>query len=206
MGEKELLLKELEPLIKTIDAFKCGNFLQPTSALFDAVLNNCIVLLSKHSFSVRRLPQHIGKINNINDLVNHYYNMLRLKKSDKVIPSREIGPDLATAKALLKNIQDSLGYEYKDALHFAARMVERLFDLEKQLDLDVRALVSFRNVFGQDKMGWITEQIIISINMETQNQGYLQDLADRETELYVKRKKVQFGWEDLDNLVERLGK
>lgn len=206
MNEKELLLKELDPLIKAIDTFKRGNFLQPTSALFDTVLNSCITLLSKHSFSVKQIPQHIGRINNIGDLVNHYYNMLRLRKNDKVIPCRETGPDLAAAKALLKNIQDGLGYEYKDALHFAARMVERLFDLEKQLDLDVRVLVAFRTAFGQDKMGWITEQIIISINMETQNQEYLQDLADKETEVYVKKMSPSFGWDDLDKLAKDLEK
>ena len=39
MSDKEQLLKELDPLIKAIDTFKRGNFLQPTSALFDAVLD-----------------------------------------------------------------------------------------------------------------------------------------------------------------------
>lgn len=203
--DKECLSKDLIGLTKSIEAFEHGNPLQPTSALFNAVLGSCIGLLSKHGYVVRQLPQHIGRLNNIGDLVNHYYNLLKCRKS-KILPCRESGPDLATAKSLIKNIQESLDYDYKDALHFAGRMIEHLFILEKDLDIAPHIFTAFRTVFGQDKMGWITEQIIASINKEINSQEHLQGLADKETEIYIKKKQVSFGWEDLDNLIKELDK
>jgi hypothetical protein len=203
IGDKEKLLKDLVPLTKAIEVFERGNPLQPTSALFNAVLGNCIDILTKHGYIVRQLPQHIGRLNNVGDLVNHYYNLLKCKKS-KVLPCRSTGPDLATAKSLIKNIQESMEYDYKDALHFAGRMVERVFVLEKDLKLEPHVFTAFRTVFGQDKMGWITEQVIASINKEANSQGHLQSLADIETDIYVKNKKVSFGWDDLEELVKEL--
>lgn len=203
VSDKEKLLKDLELLTKAVETFKKGNPLQPTSALFNTVLGSCIDILSKHGYIVRQLPQHIGRLNNINDLVNHYYNMLKCKKS-KVLPCREPGPDMATAKSLIRNVQESMDYDYKDALHFAGRMVERVFVLDKDLKLEPHIFTAFRTVFGQDKMGWITEQIIANINKEANSQEHLQGLADVETDIYIKNKKVNFGWDDLDDLIKEL--
>lgn len=205
-NEKDILLCDLEPLVEAITEFKRGSFLQPTSSLFDKVVDNCVALLSKHSFSVSKVPQHVGRLNNTNDLINHYYNVLQTKKGDSVIPYREQKSDLVTAKALIANIRKSLGYNNKDALQFAGRLVERLFDLDKELNLDSSALAMFRTVFGQGKMCWVTERIVASINKERQSQEYMQDLADKETYLYIEKKHVSFGWEDLDKLVENLEK
>ncbi len=203
-NKKKQLLEEIEPLYESIENLKGGNFLQPTNTLFSSVLRNCIELLKKHDYIIKQIPKNTKSIDNISDLVNHYYNVLRWRKNDSIIPFRSFGPDMAIAKALIKKIQDDLGYDYKESINFAVKMIERLFDLEEKLNINTHVLVGFRSVFGQDKMGWITEQIINSINNDLNDPEVLVMSADKEAEEYAKENDIKYGWEDLEELTNKL--
>jgi len=191
--DKEVLLEQLAPLISSIDTFKEGNFLQPNSTLFDAVLSNCILLLEKHSFAVTKCETYTNNVRDLPSLVNHYYNFLRFKRSD-IQANREIGADLAVAKALMGYIETNYSFNRKQSLAFASKLIITLFDNLSTLKIEDHILAMFRGVFGQKKMAWITESIITCLNKEELRTARAAAQADIDTEKYIKLKNVQFGW------------
>lgn len=201
--QKDILLEELMPLIDSIAEFREGNFLKPTTSLYNTVLTRCIELLRANNYIVTRSEINGGSITNVGDLVNHYYNLLRFKTNNSIRPYRDQGADLATAKAFMNTIQESTGYEYAEALNFAGRLVFEFFNLYRDWDISPEAMCAFKGVFGQDRMGWITERLIKHINKEALSQAKAEHQAELDTQEYIKIKKVEFGWPDLAELVKK---
>lgn len=191
--DKEALLDQLTPLIAAIESFKCGNFLQPTSALFDTVLGNCILLLEKNSFAVTRCESYTNNVKDLPSLINYYYNFLHFRRRD-IQPNREVGADLATANALLTSIETNYSFNREQALAFVSKLIVTLFDNLDVLNIDSHILAMFRGVFGQNKMAWITENIISCLNNDELKLEKMAAQADTDTEIYIKLKNVQFGW------------
>jgi len=191
--DKEVLLEQLSPLISSIDTFKEGNFLQPNSTLFDAVLSNCILLLEKHSFAVTKCETYTNNIKDLPSLVNHYYNFLRFRCGN-IVANRDAGADIAAAKALIANIENNYSFNRKQALAFASKLIITLFNNLDILKIEGHVLAMFRAVFGQKKMAWITESIITCLNNEELRTARAAAQADIDTEKYIKLKNVQFGW------------
>lgn len=197
--DKEVLLEQIVPLISSIDTFKEGNFLQPTSALFTDVLSNCILLLEKHSFAVTKCETYTNSVSDLPSLVNHYYNFLHWHRRD-IIPNRDSPSDMAAAKALITIIENNYSFNREQSLAFASRLIITLFDNLETLKIESHVLAMFRAVFGQKKMAWITESIISCLNNEKLRQEKTAAQADIDTEKYIKLKNVQFGWFNEENL------
>jgi len=189
-------------LSKAIEEFNSGNLLIPESFLLDTILSKCRDLLICNNYAVIKKPRTALKVKNTKGLVDLYYFILNA--TTNLIPYRNDKIDLSIAKALLAFIQTSTGLDRQLSLVKATNIVEGLFIYKKQLNLDPEIMTTFK-VFGQDKLGWITNKIIYLLNKEQCDEAKLVTRADANTEMYVKKNNIQFGWDDLEEIANNLG-
>jgi hypothetical protein len=195
----EVYIVELE---KSLKELKIGNPLIPKSFLLDNVLSKCGLLLVKNNYAVVKKPRAALKVTNIKGLVDLYYHILTATTT--LIPYRNDKTDIPIAKSLIKHVQESTGLNYELSLVACINIVEGLFLYKKQLNLNPEIMTTFR-VFGQDKLGWITEKIIYLRNKDANDDAILIARADADTKAYAERHDVQFGWDDLEELANKIG-
>ena len=182
---------------------EADNPLLPESAKFNAVLVQCTKLLKSEGYPVLKKVRSSGEIKNIKDLVEYYY--AQLVNRTNITPYRNDKTDLSIAKRLVKQVQFSTGYTDEAALSKCIEIVRGIFTYSSELNLKPETMVSF-SIFGQDKLAWITQRIIELINRDANDEARLIAQADREAEVYLKTSGIELGWDDLDELVERLDK
>jgi len=192
---------ELRALEAAIEELKKKEEFLPYSSRYTNVIAQCRQLLLDNDYAVIKKPKSAKHIKNIKGLVDLYYSLL--VRLTTITPYRNDAKDLTTAKRLVKSVQDSTGFDYDNALIRAINIVEGLFKYRKMLNLETHVLTSF-SVFGQGKLAWITERIVTLINKELYDETRLMARADAETEAYVKKKNIVFGWDDLESISEKI--
>jgi len=189
-------------LEKALEEMKAGNPLIPESFLLDNVLTKCRDLLVRNNYAVIKKPRTALKVKDIKGLVDLYYYILNA--TTDLTPYRDDKIDLTTAKRLVKHVQSSTGLDYELAIVKCINIVEGLFRYKKQLNLNPEIMTTFK-VFGQDRLGWITEKIVYLLNKEAHDEARLISRADADADAYVKRHNIKFGWEDLEELANKIG-
>ena len=195
----EVYIVELE---KALAELKLGNALIPESFLLDNVLVKCSTLLVKNNYAVIKKPRAALKVKDTKGLVDLYYHIL--SATTDITPYRNDKIDITIAKRLVKHIQESTGLNHELSIVKCINIVEGLFLYKKQLNLNPESMTTFK-VFGQDRLGWITEKIVYLLNKEAHDQARLIARADVATEVYAKKHNIQFGWDDLEELANKLG-
>ncbi len=193
---------DLIALEKALEEMKEGNPLIPDSFLLDTVLTKCRNLLVKNNYAVIKKPRTAQRVKDVKGLVDLYYYILNA--TTNITPYRDDKIDIITAKRLVKHVQTSTSLSYELSIVKCINIVEGLFRYKKQLDLHPEVMTTFR-VFGQDKLGWITEKIVFLLNKEAHNEARLVATADAATEAHVKKHNIQFGWDDLEELANNIG-
>lgn len=180
------------------------NVLIPYGSRLDNLLNKCIDLLRENNYTVKSNPKAYTIIRNNKDLVNYYYKLLeRLYPS--LIPYRNYTADLKIAKNLVEKIKLDYGYEYEDALSMCISIVDMVFKYRKEFNFDPTKVISF-GIFGQSGMAWVTEKAIKLINKEKFDLKRLEREADIKTERYEDLNNIDFGYDNLDGILNGIRK
>lgn len=193
---------DLIALEKALKEMKEGNPLIPESFLLDSVLTKCRDLLVRNNYAVIKKPRTALKVKNVKGLVDLYYYIL--SATTNLTPYRDDKIDLVTAKRLVKHVQSSTGLNYELSLVKCIKIVEGLFVYKRQLNIHPEVMTTFK-VFGQDRLGWITEKIVFLLNKEAHNEARLVASADAAADAYAKKHNIKFGWEDLEELANKIG-
>lgn len=197
----KFLHSRIRPLKEAIESFEAGNPMMSELFLYSVILKECKELLNKESYSVVKLPERVNRVTNYNDLINMYY--IALHSVGIVVPYRDNKKDAAIAKRFVEKIKETTGFSQAEALNRAAQIVDAFFITGVFREIDLHVVQSF-SVFGQDKMAWITEEVVRRMNKETQEQAAAIAKADEDTLKYEKKYNVKHGWEDLDELTKNM--
>ena len=75
--------------------------------------------------------------------------------------------------------------------------------MDKELNLELKTLTSFK-IFGQDKLGWITQRIVELLNNELLDDSEWINRVDREAEEKAEENGFEFGYPDLESLANKI--
>jgi hypothetical protein len=197
------------PLVKEVKKIKNAIYeLEKTTPLiseesrFEVVLKECVDVLKRHQYSVKKIHKTKYGVSSNLDLIDLFYHRLR-EHCPNIAPYRENIVDLSIAKELVEHVKEMTGFEYKEALGFCVEIVELVFEHKDDFGIDPNLMCNFR-IFGQGNMSWVTEKAIYIYNRKKEDLTRLMRQADIETEEYEKNKNIEFGFGNLDDILKNL--
>jgi hypothetical protein len=199
MFEEDKNIKELNNALVSL---KDDTPLIPDRIKYNNLLTACINIVKQNNYAVIMKPKGSEKVKTTRDLVDLYYYLLQFNLG-KVTPCRDDMIDLSIAKRFVKKIKDSTKLEYHDALAKCVEIVEGLFKYHNELNLNPQTFTSFK-LFGQDKLGWITERILSLINDELYDDSDWINRVDASSEVYAEKNNIEFGFPDLEELANEI--
>jgi len=201
MFKEDKYIKELNNALVSL---KDDNSLISDRIKYDNLLTACISIIKHNNYAVIMRPKGAKNTKVAKDLVALYYHLaqfhlgqITLYRNDKV--------DFPIAKRLVEKMQFSTKLEYKDAISKCVQIIEGLFKYRKELNLHPKTFTSF-SLFGQDKLGWITERILSLINDELYDDSEWITRIDAAAELYAEKNNIEFGFPDLEKLANEIRK
>jgi len=199
MFKEDKYIKELNNALVSL---KDDNPLIPDRIKYNNLLTACIGIIKQNNYAVIMKPKGAEKVKTTRDLVDLYYYLLQFNLRS-ITPCRDDVVDLSIAKKFVKKIKDSTQLEYHDALAKCVEIVEGLFKYHNELNLNPMTYTSFR-LFGQDKLGWITERILSLLNDELYDDSDWINRVDAASEIYAEKNNIEFGFPDLEELANEI--
>jgi hypothetical protein len=195
---KKRKFKKLKDLIAEFEGF---NPLVPEDYVLNSIMSECQSILESNGYIVKRIPNIATGINNYSELINRFYFLLEKNFKD-VTPYRDNKADHSVAKKFVSKIMETTGYDFKTSLSKCAELVEVVFDHKEEFNFKLEYTMSFR-IFGQGEMSWVTEKAIQLLNRRKHDDELLIKMADVDAENYLKRHSVEFGFENLGELIKK---
>jgi hypothetical protein len=197
------------PLVKEVQKIKNAIYeLEKTTPLiseesrFELVLKECITVLKRHQYVIKKIQRAKYGVSSNSDLVDLFYHRLS-ENYPNIAPYRDKIIDLSVAKDFISHVMEMTGFEYKDALSFCVDIVEIVFEYKDEMGIDSNLMCNFR-VFGQGSMSWVTEKAIYIYNREKEDIEARIKQADIETEKYEETHDIDFGYQNLDDIIKKL--
>lgn len=194
------LLKRFKDAIKSCEN---NSFIEPDKGLND-LLSCCKEFLKDNDYKVIETKEPvISNVKNAHDLVRLFKVLMAFNHPGKLLdtnPDYHSRRDLRTANLFIKHRMKAGNINRKMAINECANIIKTLVD--NMDEVGIKGDINF-SIFGQDKLGWITDKTISILNkhMEEGNERN----ADRlEVEYNDKMKsEVSLGFRDiLDNILE----
>ena len=163
----------------------------------DKIVEESIRYLRFKGFKVVAPQTFKYKINNIDDLIRHFYSLLNDKDSIRYTTSYNVSKDRATAKRFVSNRMLATGASKEYALNECGEIVSTVFKHEKEFKF--KYAITF-SIFGQDNLKWVTDKAI-----QLMNEGLLERGEERAEKLREKVIAAQdvddLGFNDIDDLL-----
>jgi hypothetical protein len=166
----------------------------------DKVIEESIRYLRFKGFKVVPPQTFKNKINNIDDLIRHFYSLLNNKNSIRYATSYNENKDRSTAKRFVSNRMIATGASKEYALNECGEIVNTVFKYEKEFKFKYEITFS---IFGQNNLKWVTDKAI-----QLMNKGMLEK---EEEEAEVLRERViaaqdvdDLGFNDIDELLAKM--
>lgn len=166
------------------------------------LIEACIGYLKHLGYKIVEKPNYNFNVNDLKSLVSYFYSLLDNSFKQESAPSsyRNFGRDLRIAKEFVKSRKIASGFNDELAIKECAQIIKVFFDHIDEFHLTVP--VKFE-LFGQAKMGWITEkavQILQGTSMEVDN-----TISEKEQKLIADKlsKEYSCGY-DLDSILAHM--
>jgi len=196
------LVKEVQKIKNAIYELEKNTPLISEESRFELLLKECITVLKRHQYVVKKIQKTKYGVSSNSDLVDLFYYRLA-ENYPNIVPYRDKIIDLSIAKEFISHVMEMTGFEYKDALSFCVDVVEIVFEYKDEMGIDPNLMCNFR-VFGQGNMSWVTEKAVYIYNREKEELDLLVKQADIETEKYEETHDINFGYPDLDDILKKL--
>lgn len=174
----------------------------PEEDKLNMLISTCRKILKDEGMAIISPPKGYKDIKKLSDLIEHFYCVL-YHKHPELTAYRDTKKDGSIAKHFVKKISDSTGLGYKESLIKCAMIVTTVFNNEEEFKFNNEIFVSFA-MFGQDKLGWITEKALQIMNNFNKNEDRLVWLADLQAEEYLRTHEVEFGLPNLQQISEEI--
>lgn len=163
----------------------------------DKIIEESIRYLRFKGFKVVAPQTFKYKINNIDDLIRHFYSKLNDKDSVRYSTSYNVSKDRAIAKRFLSNrmLVTGAGKEY--ALNECGEIISTVFKYEKEFKF--KYAITF-SIFGQDNLKWVTDKAIQLMNKGILEEGEEEAEALRE-KVIATQDTSDLGFNDIDDLL-----
>jgi len=175
----------------------------PEKIRYATLLGACINILKKNNYAVIKQPKAAARVKNSKNLVDLYYHLLQFKYGGSITPCRNDKVDFTIAKLFVTKIQNSSKIERDMALSKCVKIIEGVFKYSKELNIHPEVLTSFR-LFGQGKLGWITERVISLLNNKLYDDSDWINKVDKDTEKYAEDNNIEFGLPNLEELANKV--
>lgn len=195
--EKDLLNK-LKTAVAAIGQSSLFN--DPLSELESA----CEDFLTYRGYRVVKSQKYVHtKVDNTKGLVELFYSLLD-KKLDGMnyfdSYRNSLAQDLATAKRFVESRMEANGVGRDVALKECANIIQTVF--RNYDEFKFKYSISF-SIFGQKKMGWVTEKALQILNRSIEED--VRDRAEaRIQETLAQQANEMLGYSDLDELLEKI--
>jgi len=166
--------------------------------------NACVEFLRYRGYKVSKPQQYINsKVKDLKELISFFYSLLdrRLDGTNCVVSYRNnLTKDLAIAKRFVDSRMEANGISSDVALKECANIIQTIF--KNYNDFNFKYPISF-SVFGQKKLGWITEKAIQILNNSLR--GEVEDRAEAiRQEALAMQDTNSLGYQDIDELLEKI--
>lgn len=166
------------------------------------LVKSCIEYLKFRGYKVIQLPKYIYAITSLDELVSFFYIMMELKHPGYVSDHRNMAENRAIAKRFVEARIKAGGLNKKEALNECAEIIRTVFTNEHEFNFKHK--MTFR-LFGQDKLGWVTDKAIQIINRGLDI--YKEELAEEMREKMINAQdKKDLGFGDLQEILDKLEK
>jgi len=145
--DRDDIIKDLESLVSSHGI-----------RIYELIEQKCIEYLKASGYKVvKKVESTYKNVKNTNDLVELFYNLVDYNYPSPVGYYRNVGKDRKLAKSMIDNRMKTNHISREEALAECALLVESLFKYADALHLENKP-TSF-GVFGQEKMGWVTDNL-----------------------------------------------
>lgn len=166
------------------------------------LINACIEYLKVSGYKIIELPKYIYTVKSLDELISFFYSMLELKHPGYISGYRNMSGDRAIAKRFVEARIKASGFNKKEALNECTEIIRTVFDHESEFNFKYK--ITFK-IFGQDKLGWVTDKAIQIINntLEIENE----ELAEKRREEMIDAQDTKnLGFDNLQGILDQLEK
>lgn len=162
----------------------------------------CVKYLKFKGYKIVKPINRFHNVKTLDELICFFYSRLDSRHPECVNSYRSMTKDRVTAKKFVEARMNASGINKKEALNECVEIVKTLFDYESEFHFKYE--MNFK-MFGQDKLGWITDKAIQIINRESRFRK--EDLAEKRSEEMIKAQDTSnLGFNNLQEILEKLEK
>ena len=154
---------------------------------------------------VNKIIKPVVNVRNVktsDELICFFYNRLDSRYPECVSSYRNVVKDRVTAKRFVEARMKASDINKKEALNECVEIVKAIFDYESEFHFKYE--INFK-IFGQDKLGWVTDKAIQIINRESKYKR--EDMAEKRAEEMIRAQDTSnLGFDNLQEILDKLEK
>ena len=162
----------------------------------------CVKYLKFKGYKIIKPANRSHNVKTLNELICFFYSRLDSRHPECVNSYRSVIKDRVIAKKFIEARMKASDVNKKEALNECVEIIKVLFAYESEFHFKYE--MNFK-MFGQDKLGWITDKAIQIINRESKFRK--EDLAEKRSEEMIRAQDTsQLGFNNLQEILEKLEK
>lgn len=175
-----------------------------TGPNFDPIDNLCIEFLRERGYSVIKPTHYPLKVTKLDDIINLFYLLFNKHYPTFAAPYNSEARDRKIAKLFIESRMKADGISRTKALEQCAAIIETVFKNKDSFNFDPYPTFG---VFGQQKLGWITEKALGFVNKDLEKFKEIE--TDKKIEaatIKLEESDMQIGWGDdvIDQLYNKI--
>ena len=168
----------------------------------EQMVEACAKYLKFKGYKIIKPAGNICNVKTMDELICFFYSKLDSKYPEYVNNYRNVVRDRVVAKKFIESRMKVSGINKKEALKECVEIIKTVFDYETEFHFKYE--MSFK-MFGQDKLGWVTDKAIQIINRELKYKK--EDDAERKRDVMIGVQDTEnLGFDNLDEILEKLEK
>jgi hypothetical protein len=162
----------------------------------------CVDFLKYKGYGIKEPVECVVKdIDTIDKLIGYFYDRLRQERPEYKSVYVHETRDRMIAKRFIMKQQDLSGLSYQAALKECVEIVKTVLDHYDEFHFKFQ--INF-SIFGNDKLGWVTDRAIEIINKKYKAKREDDYQKKLDSVIAHAAKDETFGYDDLDALLEQL--
>jgi len=166
------------------------------------LIKACVSFLKEKGYGVKEPVECVVKdVDTIDKLIGYFYDRLRSERPEYRSVYVHEARDRMIAKRFIMKQKELSGLSEKAALKECVEIVKTVLDHYDEFHFKFQ--VNF-SVFGNDKLGWVTDRAIEIINKKYKAKREDDYQKQLDSVIAHAAKDETFGYDDLDALLEKL--
>lgn len=157
----------------------------------------CIDYLKFSGYKVTKPAKCVYAINSIDELISFFYILVDVKHPEYVNAHRNVAENRAIAKRFVQSRMEASNINKKEAFNECAEIIDTVFKYEAEFKFKYD--ISFR-LFGQNKLGWVTDKAIQIINQKRESNG--EDALEKKRQDMIDTQDTSDLGFDLDEILD----